>query len=246
MFKQLTFKLITVLFSSILLIEFVQHFNTSSSQFQTIQASTVQPHQYLSHIADTNVYNIDSLSTTSLTIDFANLLTEYKQRVAQERANHIRAELVNSVNDYIVANFPESKLSAEALVDACTEHNFDICFALAQAEIESHLGTKGIAASTNSPWNVGAFDGLSSSQIKKRGHGYKHPDHAIEPYILLVRNKYLGESKSFDDLMKNYVSLSGHRYASNPKYESRLSLKYRYIRESTNINNLQEEFLRIS
>ena len=72
-------------------------------------------------------------------------------------SDSIRTELVRQTNSYISQRFPKSKLTGEALVMACEKHDFDICFALAQAEIESGLGTAGKAKRTNSPWNVGGM-----------------------------------------------------------------------------------------
>ena len=151
----------------------------------------------------------------------------------------VKKKLVKSVDEYINTNFPKSKLSGEAIVNVCERYDFDICFALAQAEIESHLGTVGLAARTNSPWNVCAYDGKNVSQIAKYGGKYSHPNHSIEPYIKLVKDQYLGDHKTINDLMRKYVNLNGKRYASNPNYEKKLLQKYRSIRNDTKINNLQ-------
>lgn len=155
-------------------------------------------------------------------------------------SDSIRTELVRATNEYISRNFPKSKLTGEALVTACEKHDFDLCFALAQAEIESHLGTAGKAKRTNSPWNVHAWDGRSAQQMNKMGYGYSHPDQSIEPYIELVKSKYLGTKRTIYDLMKNYVTLSGKRYASNPTYEYSLKVAYNRICTKTELNNLQQ------
>lgn len=155
-------------------------------------------------------------------------------------SDSIRTELVRATNEYISQNFPKSKLTGEALVTACEKHDFDLCFALAQAEIESHLGTAGKAKKTNSPWNVHAWDSRSAQQMNKMGYGYSHPDQSIEPYIELVKSKYLGTKRTIYDLMKNYVTFSGKRYASNPKYEFALKAAYKRICARTNLNNLQQ------
>lgn len=141
----------------------------------------------------------------------------------------IRIKLIEQVDSYIHTEFPKSRLSGEALVDACTEHDFDLIFALAQGRIESGFGTAGVARKTNSVWNVGAWDGHSATQIKKRGHGFEHPNHSIEPYILHVKEKYMGEKKDEKDLMRNYVTLSGYRYATSTEYESKLRTVYNRI-----------------
>ena len=155
-------------------------------------------------------------------------------------SDSIRNELVQATNDYISHRFPKSKLTGEALVTACEKHDFDICFALAQAEIESGLGTAGKARHTNSPWNVHAWDSRSAQQMNKMGYGYSHPDQSIEPYIELVKSKYLGTKRTIHDLMKNYVTFSGKRYASNPNYEISLKRTYQRICMKTTLKDLQE------
>lgn len=158
----------------------------------------------------------------------------------KHHSDSIRSELVLQTNNYISQNFPKSKLTGEALVAACEKHDFDIVFALAQAEIESGMGTAGKAMKTNSPWNVGAWDSRSAHTMNKLGYGYSHPDQSIEPYIELIKSKYLGDKKTIDDLMKRYVSLSGHRYASNPRYEIHLKNTYSKICDKTTIQQLQK------
>lgn len=160
-------------------------------------------------------------------------------------SDSIRNELVQATNDYITQKFPKSKLTGEALVTACEKHDFDICFALAQAEIESGFGTAGKAKRTNSPWNVGAWSGRSAQTMNKMGYGYAHPDQSIEPYIELIKSKYLGTRRTIHDLMNNYVALSGHRYASDPNYERILKSTYRRICRKTTIKPLQESLRQI-
>lgn len=155
----------------------------------------------------------------------------------------IRAELIKETAEYIHRKFPNSKLSAEVLVAKCEEYGFDICFAIAQAEIESHLGTAGLASKTNSVWNIGAYDGRSHHTMNELGLSYEHPDESIEPYIITVRERYLGTDRTIQDLMKQYVDRYGRRYASNPNYEDSLARKYRYIWSSTSIGALQEMLL---
>ena len=159
-------------------------------------------------------------------------------------SDSIRSELVRQTNAYISQKFPKSKLTGEALVMACEKHDFDICFALAQAEIESGLGTAGKARRTNSPWNVGAWDGRSVQTMNKLGYGYSHPDQSIEPYIELVKTKYLGNKRTINDLMVRYTSLSGHRYASDPNYERSLRSTYRRICAKTTLRELQDSLKR--
>lgn len=198
------------------------------------------------------------LAISSVCVSFAqqepNIPTEHetielistKDTVIINPSDSIRNELVQATNDYISQRFPKSKLTGEALVMACEKHDFDLCFALAQAEIESGLGTAGKAKRTNSPWNVHAWDSRSAQQMNKMGYGYSHPDQSIEPYIELVKSKYLGTKRTIHDLMKNYVALSGHRYAADPNYERSLKSTYRRICMKTTLKDLQEALKRCS
>lgn len=147
-----------------------------------------------------------------------------------QKIDTVREMLVKNVSAYLKKRFPKSKLTPSHLVDVCLKHNFDICFAMAQAEVESGYGTQGKAKRTNSPWNVGACDGHSVKRIKKNGHAFEHPDHSIEPYILLIKRKYLGNKKSVHDLMNRFTTLGGSRYASNPSYERSIKNTYNRLK----------------
>ena len=187
------------------------------------------------------------LSTASICTSFAQqepvaepVLIEQVSKDTINPSDSIRTELVQATNEYISQRFPKSKLTGEALVMACEKHDFDICFALAQAEIESGLGTAGKAKRTNSPWNVHAWDSRSAQQMNKMGYGYSHPDQSIEPYIELVKSKYLGKKRTIHDLMTNYVAISGHRYAADPNYERNLKRTYKRICMKTTLKDLQQ------
>lgn len=144
----------------------------------------------------------------------------------ESKFNASREELAIIVEDYIKLYAPTSILSPLNLIDLSSKYNIDLTFILAQGHIESHFGTKGTAARTNSVFNVGAFDGHSARKQIKNGYGYKHPDYSVEPYLRLLRHNYLYPSKTEFDLMENFVDSEGQRYASNPEYEKLLQEKY--------------------
>lgn len=148
-------------------------------------------------------------------------------------------QLVNEVQNYITTIAPSSNLRGYAIVEECEEYNIDICFVLAQGEIESHFGTKGIAAKINSVFNVGIYDGLSIQEI---GEKYKcdYPNESIEPYLKLLNERYL-VNKTEQDLMKKFVDKDGKRYASNPNYEIMVSERYKFITENTKIVELYNQ-----
>lgn len=152
-----------------------------------------------------------------------------------------KSELVTEVQNYIDYIAPTSNLRGFNLVEASEKYQIDIKFMLAQGQIESHFGTKGLARQTNSVWNVLAFDSLSYKEISKKGK-YQHPNMSIEPYCELLKEKYL-VNKSEHDLMIRFVNVHGKRYATDPNYEISLSNQYNTIKSTTKIDSLQDLLL---
>lgn len=146
-----------------------------------------------------------------------------------------REALAIEVDKYINTVAPNADIDALNLIDLCGEYNVDLRLALAQGHVESHFGTKGTAARTNSIFNVGAYDGYSAERQIKNGYGYKHPDYSVEPYLRLLTTKYLVEGKTEEDLLDNFVDMNGHRYASCTTYESMLKSKWDKMDSIANI-----------
>jgi hypothetical protein len=144
------------------------------------------------------------------------------------------------VQNYIDSVAKTSNLRAYDLIELVDKYDVDIKFVLAQGEIESHFGTKGIAARTNSVWNVGAYDGASVDEIHGK-HKFHHPNESIEPYLQLLTTKYLIDGRLEVDLMKSYTTKSGARYATAKDYETRLKAKYDWITDHTRIDALYEQ-----
>ena len=147
-----------------------------------------------------------------------------------------KVQLVDEVQNYINTVAPTSDLRACALIDACEKYNIEVKFVLAQGELESHFGTKGLASKTNSVWNVGAYDGQLSSKIMGT-YKYSHPNESIEPYLKLLYEKYLTHEVE-EGLLRNFVDHNGNRFASDKNYEERLRYKYKYIGNNTQIDSL--------
>jgi hypothetical protein len=160
---------------------------------------------------------------TSASAAFNPPLTEEAIYVKSVK-NRINNQLVGEVGRYIKRMAPNSGLSPEHLVTKCLEYDTDIIFVLAQGLLESHFGTRGKAAETNSVWNVGTYD---NGRILYR---YDTPDQSLEPYLTLVNEKYLIEVTSqgdtiFKDLYhlvqdKGYTNYDGRRFASARGYEN--------------------------
>ena len=140
--------------------------------------------------------------------------------------------LISEVGVYMKSIAPDTKIDPRKLVDLCNKYKIDLTFAIAQGILESHLGTKGLAAQTHSVWNVGAHD---NGKIYCR---YKDPNESIEPYLKLLREKYLirltlkGDTiqRDIKNLVydKGFVNYAGYRFATSPSYES--NLRYWIVR----------------
>lgn len=145
-----------------------------------------------------------------------------------------KCTLVNEVQNYITAVAPSSNLRGYAIVEECEKYNIDICFVLAQGEIESHFGTKGIASKLNCVFNVGIYDNKTAEEIESK-YQFHCPNESIDPYLKLLTHRYL-VNKTEQDLMRKFVDIDNKRYASDPEYEVKISNKYKNIIENTKIN----------
>ena len=161
--------------------------------------------------------------------------TEYIREL-HVQYNGVKAELVDVTQHYIDSVAPNSGLRALILVENCEKYGIPITFTLAQGEIESHFGTKGLAYRTNSVWNVGAYDGHSLNDIS---HTYSNPNDSIIPYLDLLTNNYLPD-KTVEDLFDSFTDINGNRYASDKYYETKLRDKVKYITDKYQIDELQE------
>ena len=133
--------------------------------------------------------------------------------------------LVDVVDSYIKEVAPSSIINGITFVNKCDEYNMNLFFVMAQAQVESAFATKGLGQKMNSAFNVKAYDGKGSKYMDK----YHHPDESIEPYIVLIKNDYMGDSKTEMDLMDNYVNFEGKRYATNPDYEAMMLSTYKKL-----------------
>ena len=149
-----------------------------------------------------------------------------------------KTSLVREVQNYIDKVAPTSNVRGYAIVDECEKYGVDICFVLAQAEIESHFGTKGLGSKFNNVFNVDVHDKVKGKKDMNKKYIYQYPNESIEPYLQLLTNKYL-VNKLESDLLVKYVDINGSRYASDIDYEAKLRSKYNSIVDNTNIVELQ-------
>lgn len=161
--------------------------------------------------------------------------TEYIREL-QTSYQGVKSDLVDLTQHYIDSVAPNSGLRALILVENCEKYGIPITFTLAQGEIESHFGTKGLAFRTNSVWNVGAYDGHDFNSI---GHRYSNPNDSVVPYLDLLTVNYL-PGKTVEDLLDSFVDINGNRYASDKYYETKLKDKIKYITDNYQIDEIQE------
>ncbi len=144
----------------------------------------------------------------------------------------IEKELKAEVKNYITKIYPNCPDEIpNKLVEIGLFEGIDICFMMAQAQIETHFGKlgKGRATSRHSLFGV---------EFKR----YKSYTEAIIEYARLLKKSYLVNGKTEQSLMRRYVNKSGNRYAANPRYEAEISRVYKEILSKTTISQLQQQY----
>ena len=178
----------------------------------------------------------------------ADRLNDYNYEVYRSRTElameGVRDDIVTEIDNYIDSIAPDSGLNGIRLFELCNKYGVDVRFAMAQAQVESHFGTTGLAAKTHIVWNVKTYDGRTLEDIKKKNDNFKHPDESIEPYLLLLVNSYFVNGKTEEDMFINFVNYDNKRYASNPKYEEMMLNVYNRINEETKLKQLLKEYRR--
>lgn len=164
---------------------------------------------------------------------------EYSYQVYRSRTElnceGAKNNVIAEMERYIDSVAPGSCLNSLILFEKCEQYGVDVMFVMAQGQLESNFGTRGIASKTNSVWNVMTYDGWTAHNVKRKGHGYDHPDHSIEPYLKLLTSSYLCDTVCEQDLMIRFVNHNGLRYASDKSYEKNLFNIYNRILNRTNL-----------
>ena len=183
------------------------------------------------------IINPDTKSTAADEYNYSSQIYHDNIELMYEGA---RAELVENIDLVIRECAPSTCINGLAILRGCEKYDIDLFFVLAQGQLESHFGTKGMAAKTNSVFNVFAYDGHNYDKINKNGK-YSHPDHSIEPYLQLLANDYMSNGKTEQDLMVEFTNVNGNRYASSESYETSLVNIYNtYINNETLMKAYQE------
>jgi len=103
--------------------------------------------------------------------------------------------------------------------------------ALAQAKIESSMGTKGRSPKTN-PFNIGEYDSQTAMRFKNTYEG-------IKAYYRFMTNNYL-KCKNVDELLKQFTNCNHLRYASANGYEDKIAKEINHIRRYIDKNMFNE------
>lgn len=111
-----------------------------------------------------------------------------------------------------------------SIIENALAHDIDICFMLAQGTRETHLGSYGIGKSRHSIFGI--------------GRRYESYSDSVDDYVATLKKYYI-KRRTTDELLQNYVTSSGARYAEAEGYEAALRSSYYSIRRTTDIHRLQ-------
>lgn len=145
----------------------------------------------------------------------------------------LKKELILEVSTYINRQTPKSNsFIPKYLVQAGLNNNIDICFMMAQTQIETNFGTLGAGRETSRRSMFGVAN-------KK----YQNYEQAVNHYCKILKKHYLTNGRTEQHLMSKYVTTRGGKYAQNPNYEKELKIAYAHIKKTTNIKSLQKKYI---
>ena len=144
--------------------------------------------------------------------------------------------LLDEITKYIKQKAPKAYDELpKYLLDAALEHDIDLCFMMAQTQLETNFGT------------LGAGREVSRRSLFGVNHRkYLSYENAIDDYCRLLHKYYLGRGRTEEHLLNKYTTHSGLRYAENPRYEANLKTHYKNILRSTNIRKMQIDIKNIT
>ena len=162
----------------------------------------------------------DSMTRKQMERELHDVKVKELERCMQEKYYKAKGRLAYNPGDI--------KLSAEEMVTACENHEYDLILAASQAWNESLWGTTYRARQTNSVFSVGCYDnGVNAFK-------YATVNDSIEPYILLMKNQYNINPVTVKKILsgnRELVNKSGKRYATSETYEKALSTTYKSIKK---------------
>lgn len=141
------------------------------------------------------------------------------------------AAVLKATANYINKQAPKAHNDLpKYLLDAALEYDIDLCFMMAQTQLETNFGTLGAGREKSRRSLFGVY-------TKK----YTSYEYAIDDWCNLLHKSYLGKGRTEEHLMNSYTSHSGKRYAENPSYEISLKSTYKIIVKSTGLKQMQTE-----
>lgn len=181
----------------------------------------------MTNVKTTNYINIiihDSIKYNVIKRDTLDSIVT--KQIVKER---IKNELIDVVNKYIRKQSPNSNQSIpEKIVENGLKYDIDICFIMAQTQLETNFGVTGIGKTRKSLFGI-------------MGKRYSTYEDAIDGYTNLLVSSYLTNGKTEQSLLKHYVNKNGYRYGGK-NYEIHLNKHYKQIINKTNITDLQEKY----
>lgn len=169
------------------------------------------------HINSYKIYDVNDINIETPVIN-----KEYDSTYAavlKATANYINKQAPKAHNDL-----------PKYLLDAALEYDIDLCFMMAQTQLETNFGTLGAGREKSRRSLFGVY-------TKK----YTSYEYAIDDWCNLLNKSYLGKGRTEEHLMNSYTSHSGKRYAENPSYEISLKSTYKSIVKSTGLKQMQTE-----
>lgn len=169
------------------------------------------------HINSDKIYDVNDINIETPVIN-----KEYDSTYAavlKVTANYINKQAPKAHNDL-----------PKYLLDAALEYDIDLCFMMAQTQLETNFGTLGAGREKSRRSLFGVY-------TKK----YTSYEYAIDDWCNLLHKSYLGKGRTEEHLMNSYTSHSGKRYAENPSYEISLKSTYKSIVKSTGLKQMQTE-----
>ena len=149
----------------------------------------------------------------------------------KQQKDSIKQLLISEVQKYMNTKTTRyHNLVPKYLVHAALDHDIDLCFMMAQTQIETYYGTTGAGRESSRR-------SLFGVAIRK----YANYELAINDYCRILKKSYLGKGRTEQHLLTKYVTHKGGRYAENPRYEKELNIAYKNIKNSTKIYSLQQE-----
>ena len=169
------------------------------------------------HINSDKIYDVNDINIETPVIN-----KEYDSTYAavlKVTANYINKQAPKAHNDL-----------PKYLLDAALEYDIDLCFMMAQTQLETNFGTLGAGREKSRRSLFGVY-------TKK----YTSYEYAIDDWCNLLHKSYLGKGRTEEHLMNSFTSHSGKRYAENPSYEISLKSTYKSIVKSTGLKQMQTE-----